>query len=34
MISEVYNEDVFETMKRIEDKSVNLIVCDSPYFKK
>ena len=33
MISEVYNEDVFKTMKRIKDKSVNLIVCDSPYFK-
>ena len=33
MISEVYNEDVFETMKRIETGSVNLIICDSPYFK-
>jgi DNA modification methylase len=33
MFSEVYNEDVFETMKRIKDKSVNLIICDSPYFK-
>jgi DNA modification methylase len=33
MVSEVYNEDVFETMKRIKDKSVNLIICDSPYFK-
>jgi site-specific DNA-methyltransferase (adenine-specific) len=33
MISIVYNEDVFETMKRIKDKSINLIICDSPYFK-
>jgi adenine-specific DNA-methyltransferase len=33
MTSEVYNEDVFKTMKRIEDKSINLIICDSPYFK-
>jgi adenine-specific DNA-methyltransferase len=33
MISEVYNEDVFETMKRIETGSINLIICDSPYFK-
>jgi adenine-specific DNA-methyltransferase len=33
MRSEVYNEDVFKTMKRIETGSVNLIICDSPYFK-
>jgi adenine-specific DNA-methyltransferase len=33
MMSEVYNEDVFETMKRIETGSINLIICDSPYFK-
>lgn len=33
MRSEVYNEDVFETMRRIKDKSVNLIISDSPYFK-
>ena len=28
----VYNEDCLETMKRIEDKSVNLIIADFPYF--
>jgi adenine-specific DNA-methyltransferase len=33
MISKVYNEDVFETMKRIKTGSINLIICDSPYFK-
>jgi len=33
MISEVFNEDVFETMKRIETGSINLIICDGPYFK-
>lgn len=33
MKSEVFNEDVLATMKRIEDRSINLIICDSPYFK-
>jgi len=33
MRSEFYNEDVFETMKRIETGSINLIICDGPYFK-
>jgi hypothetical protein len=33
MKSKVYNEDVFETMKRIETGSINLIICDGPYFK-
>ena len=28
----VYNEDCLETMKRIDDKSVNLIIADFPYF--
>lgn len=28
----VYNEDCLETMKRMEDKSVNLIIADFPYF--
>ena len=31
--SQAYNEDCFELMKRIKDNSVNLIICDSPYFK-
>jgi adenine-specific DNA-methyltransferase len=30
MTSKVYNEDVFETMKRIKTGSINLIICDSP----
>tara|TARA_R110000868_G_scaffold410949_2_gene701028 strand:+ start:129 stop:1067 length:939 start_codon:yes stop_codon:yes gene_type:complete len=33
MKSQFYNEDVFETMKRIETGSINLIICDGPYFK-
>lgn len=28
----VYNEDCLETMKKIDDKSVNLIIADFPYF--
>lgn len=28
----VYNEDCLETMKRMADKSVNLIIADFPYF--
>lgn len=33
MKSQFYNEDAFETMKRIETGSINLIICDGPYFK-
>ena len=32
MINKVFNEDCLETMKRIDDKSVNLIIADFPYF--
>ena len=32
MINKVFNEDCLETMKRINDKSVNLIIADFPYF--
>ena len=32
MMNKVFNEDCLETMKRMEDKSVNLIVADFPYF--
>jgi site-specific DNA-methyltransferase (adenine-specific) len=32
MINKVFNEDCLETMKRMEDKSVNLIIADFPYF--
>ena len=31
--SEVFNCDCMELMAKIPDKSINLIVCDSPYFK-
>jgi len=31
-LNTVYNEDCLETMKKIKDKSVNLIVADFPYF--
>jgi len=30
-INKVYNEDCLEGMKRIEDKSMDLIICDLPY---
>ena len=33
MKSEFYKEDCLEVMKRIKDKSINLIICDGPYFK-
>jgi site-specific DNA-methyltransferase (adenine-specific) len=33
MKSEVYNCDCMELMDKIPDKSVNLIICDGPYFK-
>lgn len=32
MINKVFNEDCLETMKRIKDKSINLIIADFPYF--
>ena len=32
MINKVFNEDCLLTMKRMEDKSVNLIIADFPYF--
>ena len=32
MIGKIYCEDCLETMKRINDKSVNLIIADFPYF--
>jgi len=31
-VNKVYNEDCLKTMKRIKDKSVNLIIADFPYF--
>jgi len=30
-IDAIYNEDCFETFKRIEDKSIDMILCDLPY---
>ena len=33
MKSEIYNCDCMELMAKIPDKSVNLIICDGPYFK-
>ncbi len=33
MKSEVYNMDCMIGMKQIKDKSINLIICDSPYYK-
>jgi len=32
MINKVFNEDCLITMSRIEDKSINLIIADFPYF--
>ena len=32
MIGKIYCEDCLETMKRIDDKSINLIIADFPYF--
>lgn len=32
MINKVFNEDCLETMKRMKDKSINLIIADFPYF--
>jgi site-specific DNA-methyltransferase (adenine-specific) len=31
MIGNVYNEDCLETMKRMEDNSIDLILTDPPY---
>jgi len=31
-LNTIYNEDCLETMKKIKDKSVNLIIADFPYF--
>ena len=31
-LNKVYNECLLETMKKIKDKSVNLIIADFPYF--
>lgn len=31
-LNKVYNEDCLETMKKIDNKSVNLIIADFPYF--
>lgn len=30
-INKIYNEDCLEGMKRIEDKSIDMILCDLPY---
>ena len=30
-IDVIYNEDCFETFKRIDDKSIDMILCDLPY---
>ena len=32
-LNKVYNEDCLTTMKKIEDKSVDLIIADPPYFR-
>lgn len=31
MINRLYNEECFECMKRIEDKTVDMVLCDLPY---
>ena len=31
MIDKIYNEDCLEGMKRIPDKSIDMILCDLPY---
>ena len=30
-VNQIYNEDCLEGMKRIEDKSIDMILCDLPY---
>lgn len=32
MINNIHNEDCFDTMKKIKDKSIDLIIADPPYF--
>lgn len=32
-LNKIYNEDCLETMKRLPDESVDLIIADPPYFK-
>jgi site-specific DNA-methyltransferase (adenine-specific) len=31
MLNQIFNEDCLEGMKRIPDKSVDMILCDLPY---
>ena len=31
MLNQIFNEDCLEGMKRIEDKSIDMILCDLPY---
>ena len=30
-LNKIYNEDCLEGMKRIQDKSIDMILCDLPY---
>jgi site-specific DNA-methyltransferase (adenine-specific) len=30
-LNKIYNEDCLEGMKKIDDKSINMILCDLPY---
>ena len=30
-LNKIYNEDCLEGMKRIDDKSIDMILCDLPY---
>ena len=32
-LNKIYNEECIEGMKKIEDKSVDMILCDLPYLK-
>ena len=32
-LNKIYNEDCLETMKKMDDKSVDLIIADPPYYK-
>jgi len=32
-INKIYTECCLETMKRIKEKSINLIIADPPYYK-
>lgn len=31
-INKIYNEDCLEGMKKIDDESIDCIICDLPYF--